>query len=72
MGDLIQVAETGFSSTTGFSVASVVQWGGDNLVKLFIGSGLSLLYELRYWIVALIIIAGAIYFAYRAFQFFRH
>lgn len=72
MGDLITTAETGFATTTGFSVGSVVQWSGDNLIKVFIGSGLSLLYELRYWIVALVIIAGAIYFAYRAFQFFRH
>jgi hypothetical protein len=72
MGDLITTAESGFSSTTGFSVASVVTWAGDNLIKLFIGSGLSVLYELRYWIVALVIIGAVVYFAYRAFRFFRH
>lgn len=72
MGDLITQAEAGFSSTTGFGVSDVVTWSGDNLIKVFIGSGLALLYELRYWIVALVIIAAIIYFAYRAFIMFRH
>jgi len=72
MGELITTASSGFASTTGFSVASVVTWSGDNLIKLFIGSGLSVLYELRYWIVALVIIGAIIYFAYRAFRFFKH
>lgn len=72
MGDLITEASAGFASTTGFSIASVVEWSGDNLIRLFIGSGLALLYNLRYWIVALVIIAGAIYFAYRAFRFFKN
>lgn len=72
MGALITTAETGFASTTGFAVSDVVTWTGTNLLDLFIGSGLSVLYELRYWIVALVIIAAIVYFAYRAFQFFRH
>lgn len=66
MGDLITAAETGFASTTGFSVGSVVSWAGDNLIKLFLGSMLAVLYELRYWIVALLIISIIIFFAYRA------
>ncbi len=72
MGTLITTAETGFATTTGFSVGSVVTWAGDNLLKVFLGSGLALLYELRYWIVALVIIAAIIYFSYRAFRFFQH
>jgi hypothetical protein len=72
MGGLITTAQAGFASTTGFAVSDVVTWAGDNLIKLFIGSGLSVLYELRYWIVALVIIAAVIYFSYRAFRFFRH
>jgi hypothetical protein len=72
MGELIASASAGFASTTGFEVSEVVTWAGDNLIKLFIGSGLSVLYNLRYWIVALVIIAAIIYFAYRAFRFFRH
>lgn len=72
MGDLINTATSSFETTTGFGVADVVTWTGDNLIKVFIGSGLAVLYELRYWIVALVIIAAIVYFAYRAFQFFRH
>ena len=72
MDTLITTASSGFATTTGFTVASVVTWTGDNLIKLFIGSGLAVLYELRYWIVALVIIGAIIYFAYRAFRFFKH
>lgn len=72
MGDLISSSTAAFETTTGFGVADVVTWTGDNLIKVFIGSGLAVLYELRYWIVALVIIAAIVYFAYRAFQFFRH
>ena len=72
MGTLITNAEGGFATTTGFNVSDVVVWSGDNLIKLFIGSGLAVLYELRYWIVALIIIAAVVYFSYRAFRFFHH
>lgn len=72
MGDLITDAGTGFASTTGFTIDSVVTWTGDNLITLFIGSGLSVLYALRYWIVALVILGAIVYFAYRAFRFFKH
>lgn len=72
MGDLITSAESGFASTTGFGISDVVTWSGDNLIKLFIGSGLAVLYNLRYWIVALVVIGAIVYFAYRAFRFFRH
>ena len=72
MGSLITSASSGFASTTGFQISDVVTWAGDNLIKLFIGSGLSVLYNLRYWIVALVIIGAIVYFAYRAFRFFRH
>jgi hypothetical protein len=72
MDTLISSSSAGFLATTGFSVGDVVTWAGDNLIKLFIGSGLSVLYNLRYWIVALVIISAIVYFAYRAFGFFRH
>ena len=72
MSDIVANATSTFMTTTGFQVSDVVTWSGDNLIKLFIGSGLGLLYELRGWIVALVIIAAIVYFAYRAFRFFRH
>ena len=58
--------------TTGFNIQGVVQWAGDNLIALFIGSGLAVLLALSGWLVALLILGSIIYFAYRAFRFFRH
>ncbi len=71
MGPIIGAATTTFETTTGFSLASVVTWVGDNLIKLFIGSGISALDALKGWIVALVLISLVVYFAYRAFRFFR-
>lgn len=68
----IAAAEQGMASTTGFSIGAVTTWSGDNLIKLFIGSGLGVLYGLRYWIVAMMIIAAITLFSFRAFLFFRH
>lgn len=68
----IDAADSGYESTTGFTAAAAVAWTGDNLIKVFIGSGMSVLYYLRYWILALIIVALVVYFAFRAFVFFRH
>jgi hypothetical protein len=71
MDQIIQTAETGFASTTGFSIGDLVTWSADNLIKLFFGSMIAILYELRYWIVALIVITAIIYFSYRALRM-RH
>lgn len=68
---LILSANTEFASTSGFTMAAAVGFVDDNLIKLFIGSGMSVLYNLRYWIVALIIIAAIVYFAFRAMRFTR-
>lgn len=78
IGELIRQSNNSFYSTTGFPIVTtggnqgVTNWAGDNLIKLFIGSGLALLFYLRFWIVALAIISAIVYFAYRAFQFFKH
>lgn len=72
LGPEIDAASQGFASTTGFDIPSVINWAGDNLIKLFIGSGLAVLFQLRYWLVALVVIAAIIYFSYRAFRFFKH
>ena len=71
MDALIASSSAGFTDAVGFSLGSAVEWMGENLALVFIGGGVSILYELRYWIVALIALAIVIYFAYRAFRFFR-
>lgn len=72
MQGIINSATSTFATTTGFSFADVVTWVGDNLIKLFIGSGIGLLDSLKGWIVALVVISAIVFFAYRAFRFFRH
>lgn len=69
IGDYVNNSEAGFASTTGFSMGSVISWAGTNLILLFIGNLVGILYSLRFWIAALAIIAGVIYFSFRAFKF---
>ena len=71
-GALVGAATSTFQTTTGFTLDSTLSWAVTYFYDLFIGSGLAVLYELRGWIVAIIMIAAVVYFAYRLFQFFRH
>jgi len=71
MDTIINSATSTFLTTTGFSLASVVDFMADQ-ITLVIGSGLGLLQALMPWIVALALIGGAVYFLFRAFSFFRH
>ena len=70
--DLVNQATTTFSATTGFDLTAMLAWAVTNFYDLFLGSGLAVLYTLRGWIVAVIMIAAVLYFAYRLYQFFRH
>jgi hypothetical protein len=49
-----------------------VTWTLTNLLWVWVGSFVAILYELRYVIAAVVIIGAVIYFAYRAFQFRKH
>jgi uncharacterized membrane protein len=70
--DLVNTATTTFETTTGFSMTSALAWGVDNLLKVFMGTGLAVLYVLRYWIVALAVLGILIYFGFRGFRFWKH
>lgn len=72
MDTLVSNATSSFQTTTGFDMSSVVTWMATNLLEPFIGAGLAVLYNLRYWIVALVALSIIVYFAYRGFHFFRH
>lgn len=72
MGSIVSVGTSTFAATTGSSLDAYLSWAVSNIYDLFLGSGLAVLYELRGWIVAIIMIAAVVYFAYRLFQFFRH
>lgn len=69
MDTIVTSAEAGFASTTGFSLASVVDWMSD-IILVFIGSGLAVLDAMKYWIVALIAIGVVIFFIFKGLRFF--
>ena len=67
--DMMANASGAFQTTTGFPLAgsgSVTEFAGDGLIKPFMGGGLAVLYYLRWWIIALVVISTIVYFAYRA------
>lgn len=72
MDTLVSNATSTFQTTTGFSMSDLLTWSVDNLLKVFLGTGLAVLYTLRYWIVALIVIGIIVYFSFRGLGFFKH
>ena len=43
LAQMLSNASSSMEMTTGFNIQGVVHWAGDNLVKLFVGSGLAIL-----------------------------
>lgn len=72
MDDLISNALAAFASTTGFALSSAATWMWTNLAEPVLGGGLAVLYTLRFYILAVIMLAAVVYFFYRLFLFFRH
>lgn len=64
-------ASSTYASTTGFSAAQIMTWA-TTTVKLYTGTIFSILYGDIHWIIAAVIIAAIILFAFNAFQFFRY
>lgn len=64
LSGLVENAEGGFSSTTGVTQGAAVTWAGGALIKPFLGSAFSILYYMRYWILAVIIIFLIMYWIY--------
>lgn len=50
-------ADNDFSSSTGFSLGDLVTWAGGNFILVGVGIGLALFNEIKYWILALVIIS---------------
>ncbi len=69
---LLTSATSSFALVTGIEFDDILTWTSNNLIKLFIGSGFALLYTLRFWIVAFIVFASIVYFAFRGLGFFKH
>ncbi len=61
---VVAEGDTVMTTVTGENMQANVSYAGDTFYKPFIGAGLSVLYYIRYWVVALVII-GLIVFFYR-------
>ncbi len=72
LNSLIASSSAGIAGVLGSSPAEAVTWMNTNLLVEFIGAGLAVLYALRWDIVALIALSIIVYFAFRAFGFFRN
>ncbi len=69
--DIITNASTTFTGALGFNWQDGTNFMA-NMMNLVIGSGMALLVTLFPYIVGLVLIAGVVYFLFRAFVFFRH
>jgi len=72
LNEVVGNATSSFETTTGFTMDSVATWMWSNLAEPILGSGLGVLYTLRWYIVAVIALAIIVYFAFRFFGFFKH
>ncbi len=61
--EMLATADSGFSSTTGATVGESVAWVGDSFTKIIIGGALSVLNNIKWWVLALIILFVIIMFA---------
>lgn len=72
LNQVVGNATSSFEQTTGFSMDSVATWMWTNLAEPILGSGLGVLYTLRWYIVATIALGIIVYFGFRYFGFFKH
>lgn len=71
MDTLISSSSALFTSTTGFSLDSVVDFAGSQILIL-IGMGLGVFQALLPWLMILAAIGVVIGLVYAGFRFFRH
>lgn len=69
---IITDADNGFASSTGFGIASLVEWSGLNLVLTFVGSGLAVLGGYANWIVVFAVIWAIIAFSWGAYRWLQN
>lgn len=66
---LVSDANDAFGSATGFDIPNTVSWVGSSFIGLFIGSGLAVLYNLRWWLIAILIITNIVTWAYLYYRY---
>jgi len=70
--DMVNTATTSVSNTYGFGIPDAATWMWTNLGQPIMGVGLVTLVDLRWYILGLVALGIAIYFAFRYFGFFKH
>lgn len=68
----LSAASSSIGATTGYDIQTLLRTLGGKMFVLFAGAEVAILGGMKAWIVALLIIAVIVYFASRAFRFFRH
>ncbi len=71
IGDTLASSTPLFTETTGFDIVALASTTGNGLIKLVIGNGLAVIYDLKGWIVAGAIIGAVIFFTTRAIRLMR-
>lgn len=61
-----------FGSTTGYDLKGILDFFQTDLLTQNFAVIVGFIYGLRWWIVVGLVFGGVLYFAYRAFRFFRH
>lgn len=71
MTDLLNIASSTFEAYTGLNYASTTGFLEDQ-IQLVWGVALATVSELMPWIIAIFVTSSIVFFAFRAFRFFRH
>ena len=69
---IVDNATSTVKSQTGVGIDDLVAYVGSNFVMPVFGAGVGLFYDLRYWIIALVIFGAVVFFVYRWFKFSHH
>jgi hypothetical protein len=70
--DMVNTATTSVHDTYGFGIPDATTWMWTNLGQPIMGVGLGTLVDLRWYILGLVALGIAIFFAFRYFGFFKH
>lgn len=70
--DMVNTATSSVHDTYGFGIPDAATWMWTNLGQPIMGVGLGTLVDLRWYILGLVALGIAIYFAFRYFGFFKH
>ena len=69
---IVDNATSSVKTTTGIGIDDLLAYIGTNFVLPIFGAGVGMFYDMRYWIIALVIFGALVFFGYRWFKFSHH